>query len=323
MIKKIAILTSGGDAPGMNTVIKAAVNVALNNDLETFVVKNGYLGLYNNQIEKVTKEDVKDIDIKSGTFIFTKRFPEFDNDKNRKQAFDNLKNKGIDALIVIGGDGSFRGANKLSKMGIKTIGIAGTIDGDLAFNDFTIGFPTAIDTVVEAIDKIKDTMTSHGRIAVIETMGKYCGLLALSAAVATDIDILSIPEKKLTEEQIINKVDKLVKNGQNQVTVVVTENIYNVFELAKKIEEKTKKVTKASILGHIQRGGKPSSLERINAYKLGSFAIRELLQGKTGIMVSIFKEKLITTDLDKAVNTKLKISQDLFDTFELMKGNNI
>ncbi|BDV02488.1 MAG: ATP-dependent 6-phosphofructokinase [Candidatus Hepatoplasma vulgare] len=321
MIKKIAILTSGGDAPGMNTVIKAAVNVALNENLETFVVKEGYLGLYNNKIEKVSKEDVKDIDVKSGTFIFTKRFPEFDNDKNRQQAVDNLNSRGIDALIVIGGDGSFRGANKLSQMGIKTIGIPGTIDGDIAFNDLTVGYLTALDTIVESIDKVKDTITSHGRIAVIEVMGKGCGLLALSAAIANDIDVLSIPEKKISEDEIISKVEKVLKNGQNQVTVLVTELMYDVNKLAKKIEEKTKKVTRATILGHTQRGGKPVPFERINAYKLGSFAVSELLKGKTGITVSVLNNKLISTPFEKTVNNKLKISEDLFNTYKLMKGN--
>ncbi len=240
MINKIAILTSGGDAPGMNTAVRAVVNAAIEKGLDPYIVYEGYLGLTNGNFKKVEKKDVKFIGDKGGTIIYSARFPEFKEIEVRENAVAKMKKEGIDALVAIGGDGSYMGAAKLTEMGIKTIGLPGTIDNDIASTDFTIGFHTALDTIVRAADQIRDTGESHNRCQIIETMGRHCGDLAIHAAIATGAEVLSTSERKLSEEEIISQVAKARQDGNRSILVIVTEYLYDVNELAKKIQKETK-----------------------------------------------------------------------------------
>ncbi len=322
MIKKIAILTSGGDAPGMNTAIKAIVNSAIKNNIEPYLVYEGYKGLTEGNFVKAKKEDVKLIGDKGGTIIYSARFPEFKEKSVREKAVAKLNEKGIDALIAIGGDGSYMGAARLTEMGIKTIGIPGTIDNDIASTDFTIGFHTALNTIVESLDKTRDTAESHNRAKIIEVMGRYCGDLAIHSAIATGAEVLSTSERKFSEVEIINQVKLARELGNRSIIVVVTEHLYNVSDLAKKLESETGIETRATILGHPQRGGSPTAEDRILASKMGAFAVERLIAGETGVAINIVNNKLITKDIIEVVNMERKSKQKLFELYDLIKGGN-
>lgn len=315
-MKKIAILTSGGDAPGMNPLIKGLVNIAINNNVEPYLVYEGYYGLYHNQIEKAKKEDIKDLNLKSGTSIYSSRFPEFNDDKYKKVAIQNLKKIGIDSLVVIGGDGSFRGANQLSRLGLQTIGISGTIDNNIAFSDYTTGFLTSFESIVDAIEKIRDTSESHNRVSVVEVMGKGCGDLAVYSAIATNAEVLSLPEQKLSDKEIITEVKKQRKAGKRAIIVLISELIHNAEELTKKIEKETKIETRLNVLSQIQRGGKPTAMERFNAYRIANFAMKQILEDKTNLVVSINENKLFTKNITEVVDSKHSFAKDLLEVYK-------
>ncbi len=319
MIKKIAILTSGGDAPGMNTAVKAVVNAAIEKGLEPYIVYEGYLGLTNGNFKKVEKKDVKFIGDKGGTIIYSARFPEFKEVEVRQKAVAKMQEEGIDALVAIGGDGSYMGAAKLTEMGIKTIGLPGTIDNDIASTDFTIGFHTALNTIVRALDQTRDTAESHNRAKIVEVMGRHCGDLAIHAAIATGAEVLSTDERKLSEEEIIAQVKKAREAGNRSIIVVVTENIYDVNALAKKLEAETGIEARATVLGHPQRGGTPTAEDRILATRMGAFAVERLLAGETGVAVNIVENKLSTRDILEVVSMERTNKDELFNQYDLIK----
>ncbi|ATG97229.1 6-phosphofructokinase [Mesoplasma lactucae] len=324
MIKKIGILTSGGDAPGMNAAIAAVVREAKIKGIETYAVYDGYKGLVENNMEKIDPEFAISIMNCGGTAIGSARLPEFKEEKVRQVAVDNLKKEGIEALVVIGGDGSYMGAQRLTEMGINCIGLPGTIDNDIVSSDYTIGFDTALNTVVESIDKIRDTMQSHNRAAVVEIMGNGCGDLPLYAAAATGADIFSIPESKLTKEEILSQVKKLHDEGKRSVIVLVSEKMYDFTseQLAKDIEAASGYVTRATVLGHVQRGGTPSAMDRVLATACGVFAVEQLVAGKGGLFVGLENGKLVARDIEATLNMprkdksqEIKVVRDINEIF--------
>ncbi len=304
MIKKIGVLTSGGDSPGMNMAVATIIKYAKSKNLEVVYIRDGFLGLYNNWIEKAEISFADNILQRGGTAIGSARFPEFANVKTRVQALNVLKQNNIEALVVIGGDGSYQGALKLTQMGINCVGIPGTIDNDISSSDYTIGFDTCLNTIVENIDKVRDTMTSHNRCGIIEVMGKLCGDLALYSGSATLSDVVVISEKKLPEAEIVAKVKEYRSNNKRSVIVLVSELMYDIESLAKKIESGSGYVTKATKFAHIQRGGKPSAFDRWLAYSLSIKAIDELLAGNGGICVGITNNQIKSYDIIKASKFK-------------------
>lgn len=314
MIKKIGVLTSGGDAPGMNAAIRAVVREGLNLGLEVYGIYDGYQGLHQNRIEKLTRQSVSDVINRGGTFLGSARFPEFKEENVRKEAIQNLKQHGIDALVVIGGDGSYMGAKKLTEMGYPCIGIPGTIDNDIPGTTYTIGFDTALNIVVDAIDRLRDTSTSHQRISIVEIMGRYCGDLTLGSAVAGGAEFVVIPEKGYDQEVLLEQIHAGIAKGKKHAIIAMCEHVTNVNELAKLIETDTGRETRATILGHLQRGGTPTARDRIMASRMGSFAVKLLLQGEGGRCVGLMNSQMVHHDIiDCIENMKRPFNQELFD----------
>jgi len=311
MIKRIGVLTSGGDAPGMNAAIRGVVRTALSEKLEIFGIYDGYLGLYKNRMKKLDRYSVSDMINRGGTFLGSARFPEFYKKEIRSIAINNLKKRNIDALVVIGGDGSYVGAKKLTEMGLPCISIPGTIDNDVAGTDYTIGYFTALETVVEAIDRLRDTSSSHQRISIVEVMGRYCGDLTLAAAIAGGCEFIVLPEIHYSKEELVGEIQAGIKKGKKHAIVAITEYICDVEKLAKYIEEKTKRETRATILGHIQRGGAPVVYDRILASRMGAYAVELLLQGYAGKCVGVKNEKMVFNDITNALkNMKRTFKKD-------------
>lgn len=285
-MKKIAVLTSGGDAPGMNAAIRAVVRTAIHNGIEVMGVQRGYSGLINGELFTMDRTSVSDIIQRGGTILRTARCPEFKNEEVRKKAAKILQAYGVEALVVIGGDGSFTGAKLLSKLGIKTIGIPGTIDNDLAYTDFTLGFDTALNTVVDAINKIRDTSTSHERVSIVEVMGRNCGDLSLYAGICGGAEAIIVPEVEAFDRDELCKTILEGKNkGKMHNLVILAEGIGGAFELAEYVENITGIETRATVLGHIQRGGSPSASDRVLASRMGAKAVEVLLEGKTSRVI--------------------------------------
>ncbi len=302
MIKKIGVLTSGGDAPGMNAAVASVIKTAISKGIEPYIIRDGYKGLVNNWIEKVDINFAADIISKGGTVIGSARLPEFKEESVRQKAVANLKALKIEALVVIGGDGSYQGAEKLTKMGINCVGLPGTIDNDIVSSDYTIGFDTALNTVINALDQVRDTIQSHNRCIVVEIMGNGCGDLTLYAATGSGAEVFSTKENCLSEKEIIEQVKVLHDKNKRSVIVAVAEKIYDVNELAKKIEKQTGYETRATILGHIQRGGKPTAMDRYLAVKAGIFAVEELIAGKGGLYIGMSNNNLVARDIESTLN---------------------
>lgn len=311
-MKKIAVLTSGGDAPGMNAAVRAVVRMALHSGLEVMGVKRGYAGLINGELFKMDRTSVSDIIHRGGTILRTARCEEFRTEEGRKKAANILKAYGVDALVVIGGDGSFTGAKLLSKLGVKTIGLPGTIDNDLAYTDYTIGFDTALNTVVDAINKLRDTSTSHERVSVIEVMGRHCGDLALYAGIAGGAEAIVVPEREFDRDELCRTILEGKTTGKMHNLVMLAEGVGGADELAKYIEEVTGLETRATILGHIQRGGSPSVFDVVLASKMGAKAIELLLEGKTSRVVGIKENQIMDVDIDEALAMERKFDDELF-----------
>ncbi|SFN59655.1 6-phosphofructokinase [Izhakiella capsodis] len=311
MIKKIGVLTSGGDAPGMNAAIRGVVRAALSEGLEVFGIYDGYLGLYEDRMINLDRYSVSDMINRGGTFLGSARFPEFRNEEVRAIAIDNMKKRGIDALVVIGGDGSYMGAKRLTEMGFPCIGLPGTIDNDVAGTDYTIGYFTALETVVEAIDRLRDTSSSHQRISIVEVMGRYCGDLTLAAAIAGGCEFIVLPETPYTREELLEEIKAGIAKGKKHAIVAITEHICDINELARYIETETKRETRSTVLGHIQRGGAPVAYDRILASRMGAYSIELLLQGYGGRCVGIQNEKMVHHDIIDAIeNMKRPFKSD-------------
>lgn len=304
-IKKIAILTSGGDAPGMNAAIRAVVRFANKQGIEVYGANDGYYGLYHDDLVLLDARSVALILERGGTMLGSSRFPEFREPENRAKAIDNLKKRGISALIVIGGDGSYTGAKLISdELDFPCIGIPGTIDNDIPGTDYTIGFYTALQTIIDSIDRLRDTSSSHSRVSIIEVMGRHCGDLAVYASIAGGGSSFIIPEKDWSKEQMIASVNNSVKLGKRHTLIVVAEHTTDVNALAKEIEAATGKETRATILGHTQRGGSPVAFDRILATRLGVYAVELLLQGHKGRCVGIKNNELVHYDIVDAINNR-------------------
>jgi 6-phosphofructokinase 1 len=312
-MKTIAVLTSGGDAPGMNAAIRAVVRAALDKGLKVMGVQRGYSGLVNGEIFEMNRHSVSDIIHKGGTILKTARCPEFKKEEVRKKAAQILKVYGIDGLVVIGGDGSFTGAKLLSELGVKTIGIPGTIDNDLAYTEYTLGFDTALNTVLDAINKLRDTSTSHERISIVEVMGRDCGDIALFAGLAGGAESIILPEKGYDLDDICKTILDGKQKGKLHNLILVAEGIGGANDLAEKIESITGIETRATILGHIQRGGSPSAFDRVLASRMGARAVELLIEGKTARVIGIKGRDIIDLDTNEALAMPSKFDEELYD----------
>lgn len=312
-MKTIGILTSGGDAPGMNSAIRAAVRTALNSGLRVKGIRNGYDGLMQGDIYEMNVSSVADIIHKGGTILGTARSLEFETPEGQKRGAQILNDYGIEGLIVIGGDGSFKGAKALSDLGINTIGIPGTIDNDMGYTDFTIGFFTAIETVTDAIGKLRDTSSSHGRAVVIEVMGRHCGDLALYSGLAGGAESIIVPEHNFSISEIIDKMEHGRKRGKLHHLITLAEGVGDPYSLAKELEEKTGIETKVTILGHVQRGGSPSAVDRLLGSSMGSRAVNLLEDGKTNLALGYVDGSIIEVSIDEAVSKKSEFDERLYE----------
>ena len=302
MIRKIGVLTSGGDAPGMNCAIRAVVRAGLKYGLDVYGIMDGYKGLVEDDMFLMDRHSVSDIVNRGGTILGTARLREFKEEKVRQIAVDNLRKRGIEALVVIGGDGSYMGAKKLTEMGINCVGLPGTIDNDIASTDYTIGFDTCLNTICYCIDHIRDTTSSHQRCAIIEVMGNHCGDLALFSGLAEGVEMIITPDHPIPEEEIIDSLRKLHDAKRKRAIVVVSEKIYpNINEFAKKITVETGFEAKAEVLGRVQRGGTPGAFDRILAARMGAYAVDCLLEGKGGICVGMVDNKIVDYDIYEAL----------------------
>ena len=315
-IRNIAVLTSGGDAPGMNAAIRAVVRACSFYKLECTGVFRGYQGLIEADFETLDARSVRNIINKGGTFLKSSRSKEFRTKEGRKKAFNNLKENKVDALIVIGGDGTFTGGQLLNKeFDFPVVGIPATIDNDINGTDFTLGYDTALNTVVEAIDKIRDTASSHNRLFLIEVMGRDAGDIALNSGIGAGAEEILIPEENLGVERLLDSLRKSKKSGKTSSIIVVAEGDKsgkNIFELASFIEENMDEYeVRVSVLGHIQRGGSPSCFDRVLASKLGVGAVEALMNGKSEVMVGLHHQKVVTVDLLTAIKGDAKLDKEL------------
>ena len=309
-MKNIAILTSGGDAPGMNAAIRSAAKYAMSKGIKVYGIRRGYAGMLHDEIFEMTSTDVSGVVDRGGTFLLTARLPEFKQPEVRAQAAAKLKAKGIEGLVVIGGDGSFHGADFLYKEhGIKAIGIPGTIDNDIAGSDYTIGYDTTLNVILDAMGKLRDTATSHERTYLLEVMGRHAGDLALYSCLAGGGDGLLIPEKGYSIDELANQINQRRAQGKLHDIIVVAEGVGSAFDIAKDLKDKVKSEIRVTVLGHIQRGGTPSALDRIIATKMGAYAVDLLLEGTSGVMVGIESNKLVTYPISHAWEAKKVINE--------------
>jgi 6-phosphofructokinase 1 len=321
-IKRIGVLTSGGDAPGMNAAIRAVARTGIYHGLEVYGVMRGYSGMIEDDIFKMDSRSVANIIQRGGTVLKTARSKEFFEPEGREKAYNNLKKRGIDSLVIIGGDGSFKGAQKFSnEFDIPCIGLPGTIDKDIAGSDFTIGFDTAVNTAVEAIDKIRDTADAHDRLFIVEVMGRDAGYIALHSGIATGAENILIPETKTDIEELIANLTEKEKRKKlvNLVVVAEGDEFGGANEIARIIKERLPQAdTRVCILGHIQRGGSPTCLDRLIASRMGYHAVECLMTGKNNVMVGIVNNKMYYTPLNNAVKAKQKISEDWFKIVKIL-----
>lgn len=311
-MKKIAVLTSGGDAPGMNAAIRAVVRKGIHEEVEVYGVFQGYQGLVNDNIKKLELGDVGDIIQRGGTRLYSARCPEFIEPKVREKAIDNLKKRGVDSLVVIGGDGSYRGAQRLHEEGINTIGVPGTIDNDITGTDYTIGFDTALNTIIDAVDRIRDTATSHERTFIIEVMGRDAGDLALWAGVAGGAETILIPEFSSDIKQVAERIETGMNRGKKHSVIIVAEGVMSAAECGEELRKYINVDTRESVLGHMQRGGKPSGNDRVLASRLGALAVELLINDVSGHAVGLENNSLSKTSFDEVFEEQHKIDEGLF-----------
>lgn len=315
-VRKIGVLTSGGDAPGMNACLRGVVRCAVNNGIKVCGFIKGYNGLIENDYNDMDKLSVSDILNRGGTILGTARSKEFMEDEGRKKAYDNLIKDEIDALVVLGGDGSFSGAVKLSRLGTPVIGIPATIDLDIACTEYTIGFDTAINTAMECVDKIRDTSTSHERCSIIEVMGRNAGYIAAYTGISTGAEEIVLPELNKYEDldKIITRVKIANKKGKKHYIIINAEGIGRSYEMAKAIEEATGIETRATILGHIQRGGSPTCKDRVYASAMGVLAVKTLIEGKENRLIVYRDGDFQDIDIEEGLKMKKKIAPLFIDT---------
>lgn len=323
-VTRIGVLSSGGDSPGMNAAIRAVVRTGIYNGLEVYGIMRGYSGMVEDEIIKMESRSVANIIQRGGTILKTARCKEFFEYEGRKKAYDNLKKRGIDGLVILGGDGSFRGAQIFSKeFDIPCIGLPGTIDKDIAGTDFTIGFDTAVNTAVEAIDKIRDTADAHDRLFVIEVMGRDAGYIALHSGIATGAENILIPEKKTDITNIVKSLEEKEKRKKlvNLIVVAEGEEFGGAQEVANIIKEKLpSQEVRVCILGHIQRGGSPTCFDRLIASRMGYHAVESLMEGRFNVFVGIVNNKMHYIPLDEAIKKKQRISEEWMKIVKILSS---
>ncbi len=312
-VKSIAVLTSGGDSQGMNAAVRAVVRSGLYHGLRVFGVNRGYYGLIHNDIRPMDLRSVGDIIQRGGTILGTARCKEMMTPEGQQRAADNLRYHGIDGLVVIGGDGSYQGANKLSQLGIRTMGLPGTIDNDIAFTDYTIGFDTAVSIVVDAINKLRDTMSSHERASVVEVMGRHSGDIALYAGLASGAETILVPEVPFDLNQVSERLTESFRGGKRHSIIVVAEGVGKGDDIAKELTEKSGIDARVTVLGHIQRGGTPTHNDRVLASRLGDFAVRQLIAGESGKACGVVNNELVATDIATVVTTKKPFNMEMYE----------
>lgn len=311
-IKKIGILTSGGDAPGMNAAIRAVVRSASASHMETVGIYRGYNGLINDDIRPISIRDVSDIIQRGGTILYTARCPEFKTQEGLKKAKENCEKHGIHGIVVIGGDGSFRGAAALSRMGVPCVGIPGTIDNDIGCSDYTIGFDTAMNTVTEMVDKLRDTTASHDRCSVVEVMGRHAGYIALNTGIACGASYIIVPEHDFSRDAMIHKIREDRSKGKHHFIILVAEGIGNVDSLAQDIEQTIGIESRSTILGHVQRGGSPTVRDRVAASRMGYHAIELLSQGIGHRVVGMDRDDIVDFDIQEALKMHKEFPEDIY-----------
>lgn len=312
-MKRIGVLTSGGDAPGMNAAVRAVVRKAIYHEMEVFGIYQGYLGLMNGQIQQLDRGSVGDIIHHGGTILRSARCLEFKTLEGQQQGIKQLEKYGIEGLVVIGGDGSYRGAKALTEHGFPCVGVPGTIDNDIPGTEFTIGFDTALNTVIDAIDKIRDTASSHERTFVVEVMGRHAGDLALWSGLAGGAETILIPEASYDINNIVEKLKRGQERGKKHSIIVVAEGVTDGRELGKIIEKMTNFDTRVSVLGHMQRGGAPSAADRVLASRLGAYAVELLMEHKGGRAVGIERNEIVDYDIIEALAKPHKIDQRMYE----------
>ena len=321
-INTIGVLTSGGDAPGMNAAIRAVVRKALCNGVKVKGIKKGYQGLLNEEIVEMEKKDVSDTIQRGGTILGTARCLEFKQEEVQEQAAEICRKHEIDGLVVIGGDGSYRGAQALSRHGINTVGLPGTIDLDIACTEYTIGFDTAVNTAMEAIDKVRDTSTSHERCSIIEVMGRGAGWLALWCGIANGAEDVLIPEKyDYDEQKLINNIIESRKMGKKHHIIINAEGIGHSQAMAMRIEAATGIETRATILGHMQRGGSPTCKDRVYASMMGAMAVDLLLEGKKSRVVGYRHGDFVDFDINEALAMEKSVTPYMWEVCESLSHN--
>lgn len=318
IIRKIAVLTSGGDAPGMNAGVRAVVRTAIYHGLEVVGICRGYAGLLDGDIRPMPLESVGDIIQRGGTCLYTARCLDFLTEDGQKRGYERLLEHGIDGLVVFGGDGSFRGAQKLHHLGIQTVGVPSTIDNDIGACDANIGFDTAVQTAIEAIDKIRDTATSHERTYVIEVMGRSAGHIALASGLAGGAESVLIPEVPYRLEDVVSKLERGVARGKKHSIIIVAEGAGQGVEIGRYIEQHTGFDTRVTVLGHVQRGGAPSAADRVLASRLGSYAVQLCMDGKSGVMAATMNGELVAVPFDEVFTSERKPNKAVYELADVL-----
>lgn len=314
-VKKIGVLTSGGDAPGMNAAIRAITRSALAKGIKVVGIKRGYQGLIEGDFTELGYTSVSRIINRGGTVLYSARCDEFRYAEGIKKAVDMCRKNGIDGIVAIGGDGTFRGAADMSAMGIPCIGVPGTIDNDIGISEYTIGFDTAVNCVIDMVDRLRDTMESHQRCSVVEVMGRNAGYIALYSAISTGATAVAIPEVEYKYENILSKIKESQEAGKTHFIVIVAEGIGNSDEIAANIERDTGIITRATVLGHVQRGGSPTADDRVNATKIGHYAVELIANGYSNKVCGIQKGQLVNFDVQEALKIKKPFPMDLYNVF--------
>ena len=319
-IRRIGVLTSGGDAPGMNAAVRSVVRAARYHGVEVYGIRRGWNGLINGDVERLDEKSVSRTINKGGTILYTARSKEFMTEEGQRKAASTCKFLGLDSIIAIGGDGTFRGAQALSKFGINVIGIPATIDNDIGCTNYCIGFDSAANTAIECIDKLRDTMQAHERCSVVEVMGRHAGYLAMYVGLATGATAVLVPEKKISDEELVEKIRRVRLNGFTHYMIVVAEGVAPATKIAKRIKEGTDLDPRVTILGHIQRGGSPTARDRVAATKMGYLAVKLLLEGKTNRIVCTHDGGFTDVDMDEGLATKKTMQSMEMDVLAAMTG---
>ena len=320
-VKRIGVLTSGGDAPGMNAAIRAVVRSALSRGIEVVGIRRGWQGLINGDFVQMDSSSVSRIINRGGTILYTARSDEFRTREGQEKAYNTCKLLGLDGIVAIGGDGTFRGAQELSKCGVSVVGIPGTIDNDIVCTDYSIGFDTAANTAVECIDKLRDTMQSHERCAVVEVMGRHAGYLALYVGVAVGATAVLVPEHPYDfKVQVADNIRHARLNGKTNFMIVVAEGAASAVEVGRQIQEELALDPRVTILGHIQRGGSPTAKDRVMATRMGYEAVRVLAEGKTNRVICAKDDQIIDLDIDEGLAMKKTLNSEEFKVMTVMTG---